>query len=186
MLAQTLAYISNLDSTILYAVQSLGPGWKPVAWVLSYGVGYEAMIVVFVLALFLIRRHRIAFELIVVSVLSLAAVFILKLIFHAPRPFLVDPRVLSFGTDSGYGMPSAHAVMSVVILGWIALRHPRSHILVWGSLILIVLVGLSRVYLGVHYPSQVLAGWVFGILFLYIFRLIDKRLWSPFQKTFKK
>ena len=185
-LQPALSYVSNMDSSILYWVQSLGPAWKGVAWVLSYGVSYEAMIVVFALALFLMRKHRIALELLAIAVLSLGATYVLKYLFHAPRPYAIDPAVIFFDKDGGYGLPSAHALMSVVILGWIAIRHPRSHIIAWGSVALILLIGLSRVYLGVHYPSQVLAGWILGILFLYIFRVIDKRLWSPFKKTLRK
>lgn len=177
-----LLYVSNLDSTFLYWVQSLGPGWLPVAKFLSYGVGYESMIIAFAIALFLMRKHRIALELLVVSVASLAVIFVFKELFHAARPYTVDPLVVRFDTDGGYGLPSAHAVMSVVVLGWIALRHPKSHVVLWGSILLIILVGLSRVYLGVHYPSQVLAGWILGALLLYIYRLIGKRLWLPFQK----
>lgn len=184
-MAPLLSYISDLDSSILYWVQSLGPGWKGVAWVLSYGVSYEVMIVVFVLALFLMRKHRIALELVAIFLVSGAATYVLKHIFHADRPYMIDPKVIIYDKDTGYGLPSAHALFSVVILGWIALRHPRSHILAWGSIGLVILIGVSRVYLGLHYPSQVLAGWIFGGLFLYLFRVADKRLWAPFQKKLK-
>ncbi len=179
------AYASNLDSNILYWVQSLGPAWKGVAWVLSYGVSYEVMIAAFAIALFLMRKHRIALEILAISILSLAATYILKSVLHAPRPYAIDSLVVLYDKDLGYGLPSAHALMSVVILGWIAIRHPKSHIIAWGSIALVILIGASRVYLGVHYPSQVLAGWIFGALFLYIFRVIDKRLWAPFQKKLK-
>lgn len=180
-----LSYISSLDSTVLYWIQGFGPAWKPVAWVLSYGISYQVMIVAFLAVLFLMRKHRIALELLVICILSLGVTYILKKLFHAPRPYVVDPRVIMYDTDGGYALPSAHALMSVVILGWIALRHPRSLFLVWGSILLVFLIGLSRVYLGVHYPSQVIAGWIFGLVLLLVFRSIDKRLWAPFKKKFK-
>ncbi|HEU5114179.1 MAG TPA: phosphatase PAP2 family protein [Candidatus Paceibacterota bacterium] len=185
MITSILSYVSSLDSSILYAIQSIGPTWRPVAMFLSYGLGYWSLIVAFLVALFLLRRHRVALELIVVVIVSLAATLILKEMFHAARPYVVDPSVIKYDTDSGPGLPSAHALMTMVVLGWIVIRHPKSRILVWGSVSLVLLIGLSRIYLGVHYPSQVLAGWLFGILFLYIFRVIDKRLWAPFQKKLR-
>ena len=76
--------------------------------------------------------------------------------------------------------------MSIVVLGWVARRHPKSRIITWGSIVLILLIGLSRIYLGVHYPSQVAAGWIFGILILYLFYVIDRRLWPPYDKKLSK
>jgi len=184
-MANLLSHIASLDSSILYAVQSIGPSWKPVAWFLSYGLGYPVMIVAFVVVLVMLRRHRIALELVVIFLASAAATLLLKHLFHAPRPYMIDPRVIQYDTDSSSGMPSAHALLSTVILGWIVIRHPKSRFLAWGAVIIAVLIGLSRIYLGVHYPSQVLAGWVFAIIFLYIFHLIDQRLWSPFQKKLR-
>ena len=180
-----ISYLASLDSNIVYAVQSIGPGWKPAAFFLSYGLGYWVMIAVFAIALFLLRKHRIALELVVVFFVSAAVVFVLKHVIHADRPYLIDSRVIAYDTDSGFGMPSAHALLSVVILGWVYLRHPKSRLLLWGSIVIAFFIGLSRVYLGLHYPSQVIAGWVLGVALLFLFRYVDKRLWSPFQKKLK-
>src|SRR3989344_363957 len=98
----------------------------------------------------------------------------------------IGPAVIVYDHEDSPVLPSRHAVMSMVVLGWLVLKHPKSQVLIWGSGILIVLIGFSRIYLGVHYPSQVLAGWLFGILFLYIFYIVDKRLWSPFKKQIRK
>lgn len=181
-----LSYISNLDSSILYAVQAIGPAWRPVAMFLSHALDYKVMVAIFLIALFLMRKHRVAIELFFVSAVSFVATFLLKVTLRAPRPFSVDSLVMLYDKETGYGLPSAHALMSVVIFGWIATRHPKSHMLTWGSVAVIVLIGLSRVYLGVHYPSQVLAGWIFGILFLYIFRALDRRLWPRFEKRIRR
>lgn len=180
-----ITYITNLDSHILYYIQSFGASFRATAEFVSYGFGYPLMILVFAATLFFMRKHRIAFELLVIAFISLAVTYVLKILFHAPRPYIVDPRVIKYDSDSGFGMPSAHALMSVVLLGWIMIRHPKSHFIVWGSIFVAISIGISRVYLGVHYPSQVLAGWIFGGLLLYVFHSIDKRLWSPFQKRLR-
>lgn len=183
---ELIAYLSDFDYVILNAVQSIGPAWHPVANFISYGVGsYTIMLAAFLAVLVLIGKWRIALELIIVTGASALALILLKQYFGIERPHLIDPSILAFESEDGYALPSGHALLSVVILGWVALRHPWSHTLLWGTVTLVLLIGASRVYLGVHYPSQVVAGWLFGILFLYLFRTIDKRLWSPFKKKFR-
>jgi membrane-associated phospholipid phosphatase len=178
-----ISYLSNFDYVILYAVQSLGAAWYPVARFISYGVGsYTIMLAAFLLVLLFIGKWRIAFELFIVAGISAVLLLGLKHYFGVDRPYVIDPAIISYEEEGSFALPSGHALMSVVILGWVALRHPRSHTLLWGTVVLVLLIGASRIYLGVHYPSQVAAGWLFGILFLYIFRIIDKRLWTPFQK----
>ncbi len=181
-----LEFISTIDRSLVYFIQSVGPILKPVAWFLSNGLGYTIMLPLFVLGLFLIRRHRIAIELTLITCVTGGIVLVLKHIFQASRPYMIDPHVIAYATDSDFGLPSGHASLSMVILGWIALRHPKSTILTWGSPVLIVLIGLSRIYLGVHYPSQVIAGWLLGGLVIFIFYSINKRLWRPFQKSFER
>ncbi|HEY0908130.1 MAG TPA: phosphatase PAP2 family protein [Candidatus Paceibacterota bacterium] len=182
-----ISYLSNFDYPIMHAVQSIGPSWEPVARFLSYGVGsYAVMAVVFFIALICIDKWRVAIELFVVTLVSFIVLSALKHFFAIERPFVIDPSLLSYDSPDSFAFPSGHALMSVVILGWIALRHPKSHVIAWGAASIIVLVGLSRIYLGVHYPSQVLAGWLFGILLLLIFRAIGQKLWSPYDKKLKK
>lgn len=182
-----LSSAARLDDSLIYAVQSVGPAWKSVAWFLSHAIGsYPIMIAVLVIALLLIEKRRIALEIIIIAAVSFAAVYFIKDYFNAPRPFTVDSRVIAYDSEDSPGLPSRHAVMSMVILGWLVLKHPKSQILLWGGISLVIFIGLSRVYLGVHYPSQILAGWLFGILFLYIFWSIEKHLWSPFKKEIRK
>lgn len=91
----------------------------------------------------------------------------LKELFQHPRPFKLDPTV-ALATAEGYGLPSGHAQMAVVLWGTVATwTHKR-----WlrrVAIALIVLIGFSRVYLGVHFPTDVLAGWALGALSLLVY-----------------
>ncbi len=93
---------------------------------------------------------------------------VLKRAFNAPRPFWVSSGVRSIGEGStAFGMPSGH---SVGAFAWliIPLRVRRTWAwIVFG--VVAVMIGLSRIYLGAHFPSQVLAGWVVGALLLFVF-----------------
>jgi undecaprenyl-diphosphatase len=93
-------------------------------------------------------------------------VFILKEVFDRPRPELV-PHLMKAG---GSSFPSGHTLASAVVyltLGALLARlvKPMNHKLYFLGLALFLtfLIGLSRIYLGVHYPTDVLAGWTMGL-----------------------
>ncbi|GAB3598042.1 hypothetical protein GCM10027446_27340 [Angustibacter peucedani] len=90
---------------------------------------------------------------------------LLKLVVERARPALDDPVAVA----SGFSFPSGHALNAalgaslVCVLLWRPLaRRRRRALLVAVGVLLVVLTGLDRLLLGVHFPSDVLAGWVLG------------------------
>ena len=91
----------------------------------------------------------------------------LKALVHQPRPFDLDPG-LQLTSAEGYGLPSGHAQLAVVAWGAMAAWTRKGWF--WGVAIsLMALIGLSRIYLGVHFPADVLAGWAVGGLSLAVY-----------------
>ena len=92
---------------------------------------------------------------------------ILKQAFHAPRPYWLDPGIKAIHVSNGFGMPSGHAQASTV---WIYAGAYLRRKWFWAVLITVVfMIGLSRIYLGVHFPSQVFFGWLIGVLMVILF-----------------
>jgi len=95
----------------------------------------------------------------------------LKDLFQHPRPFVLEPAV-KLAEAEGYGLPSGHAQSAVVVWGTLAAWGKRGWL--WGlAIALIVLIGFSRVYLGVHFPTDVLASWVIGSILLAVYLVVQ-------------
>lgn len=165
-----------LDRKLLLALRNpadladpIGPTWLEEAMRDITGWGSVVTIVVLTLSvaayLALTERRRIALFVLAAVGGGEAVSTVLKLAYHRPRPDLV-PHGMEVFTAS---FPSGHAMMSAIAyltLATLLARIERSRrvgilVLLMGMAITI-LVGISRVYLGVHWPSDVLAGWCVG------------------------
>jgi undecaprenyl-diphosphatase len=165
-----------IDTTILLALRvpgdpadPLGPGWfEELARDITAlgGVGVLTLLTLAVAGLLWLQGHHRSVVLVLVSVaggLLLSTLF--KEAFDRPRPDLV-PHGATVYTAS---FPSGHSMMAAVTYLTLAVMYARVephravkiYLIAVASLI-ILLVGASRVYLGVHWPTDVLAGWLAG------------------------
>ena len=103
----------------------------------------------------------------------------LKMLLNRPRPDVVP--ALSHATEASF--PSGHAMLSVVVylvLGVMLARLVESRRLkiffLTMALFLTFVIGLSRVYLGVHYPTDILAGWTAGLVWAIVCWLVTRAL----------
>jgi undecaprenyl-diphosphatase len=125
--------------------------------------------------LWLANWRRAAYAIGVVMIGEVALENGLKFAFARARP------AVFFGTDpSSFSFPSGHALASLCFYGVVAilvaqrLSSPPARAAVWGaSGVMIVLIGLSRVYIGLHYPSDVLGGYLIGLAWLGALRAVD-------------
>ncbi len=126
------------------------------------------------------RRFGLRLALALLITLSLNSV--LKIFFHSPRPYWynVEVRLLG-GGESGFGLPSGHAQTSIVLWGMVAAAINRWW--AWlGAILIVVGVGLSRIYIGVHFTTDVLLGWLLGAVTLWIFLGTEQSVARWFQR----
>ena len=90
-----------------------------------------------------------------------------KFLFHQPRPYWVSNKVRVIQPEVSYGLPSGHAQHAVTVWGTTAARGKGW--LRWLMVALIFLIGFSRIALAVHFPTDVLAGWLIGGVILWVF-----------------
>lgn len=141
---------------------------------------------IIVLWILLARRKRRAAVLFVVTVVGgLVLDAALKVAFHRPRP----TPFFGFPVPSSYSFPSGHALVSFCffgVLAWIATSHLAlrwQRAFVWiTAVVLIALIGASRIYLGVHYPSDVAAGYLAAAVWVSAIELVGKR-WRVGQQA---
>lgn len=104
----------------------------------------------------------------------------LKTVFELPRPFQYSPEILRLAPGRGYGFPSGHTVNGVVVWFYLG-RVVRRRGSLPAGLFLAFLVGLSRIYLGVHWPVDVVGGALIGT-----FGLIVLLAWTSREPRARK
>jgi len=138
--------------------------------VTALGNSSTLLMVVLVASLFLwVAEHRWSVVLLQLSMLGVTVLNVaLKSAFNRPRPnvfpWVVDNvKLASF--PSGHAMTAAVVYLTVAYLVMrLTPRRALRNLTLASAILLVVLIGLSRIYLGVHYPTDVLAGWIAGFV----------------------
>lgn len=124
-----------------------------------------------VLLFIIIKNKKTSILFFINLVLSALTNFILKQIIQRPRP--IEHRIID---EKGYSLPSGHSMVSMAFYGFLIFfiykniknKYIKIALITLLS-ILIISIGISRIYLGVHYTSDVLAGFLVAISYLIIF-----------------
>lgn len=130
------------------------------------------------LSLFIFRDKMINISIVVNLIVVTILNNLIKIIFMRARPD-INPLVI----ETSYSFPSGHSMISMVFYGYliyIIYTHKDNIKVKWILItllsILILLIGISRIYLGVHYASDVIGGFSFGIAYLIIYISILKKV----------
>ncbi len=107
---------------------------------------------------------------------------LLKFGFHSPRPFWVSSRIEHLADGTGFGFPSGHSQNAAGLWGLFAFSTQKTWLKI-ASVILIFLIGVSRIFLGVHFLHDVLMGWLVGAGLMLLFIKAEDRVSSWFKRS---
>lgn len=183
-LTQQWNWLSTLDSTALRLSYGRGdsrPGWV-VAWDVFctvLGPGAFRLVTIVVIIVALARRCvRMAAFLLVSVVLAGLVTEAAKAAADRPRPDTAFVSALGTAFPSGHALGVLVAVLALLTVGLPVTRPAlRGWLIALGAAV-VVLIGVGRVVLNVHHPSDVLAGWALGYAYL-VFCLLTVPPWKP-------
>lgn len=107
---------------------------------------------------------------------------LLKFVFQWPRPFWVSSQVSNLAEGTGFGFPSGHSQNAASIWGLLGSSTKKIWHR-WIVVLIIFLIGLSRIVVGVHFTHDVLAGWLVGAILLWIFLKLEKSVGAWFRRS---
>jgi undecaprenyl-diphosphatase len=167
------SFINRFDGSMTNNIQGW-PAWvHPIMTTASF-LGEPIVVVIVALsgALEAKRRHHDAIALaFTLTIVASGINAILKQFLHRTRPDTLYVTTMKF---KSYSFPSGHAFGSIVTYGLVAylavkyLTYPWNWLVLVALSVLIATIGLSRIYLGAHFPSDVMGGWILGGLVLLI------------------
>ena len=161
-------FVHQFDSSLRQMIQSWPDGLHVVMDALStIGQPTVMLVVLVVIAAcgFFGRNGRLVLATTCAGVV-IAAGFVLKYLIERTRP---DGALVSYPTLDPHSFPSGHALSALIVLGLCAYLAWHGLPRVWNAVVAAVLalcallIGVSRIYLGVHYPTDVVAGWMLAL-----------------------
>jgi len=153
------------------ALQS-GAGWLAIPMQFLSALGRSPFYILSMCAIYWCLDRRLGLRLVLMLVASAALNDALKNLFHQPRPYWLSAGIVAYGHENSFGLPSGHAQNAVALWGLLAAKMSKrwARALAW---IIAIAISVSRVYVGVHWPSDVLVGALVGGMLLWAFLGLD-------------
>lgn len=149
----------------------------PIAILITNFGGAITLIGLTIIFLLIMKNKKMSFSILLNLVIVTFLNIFLKNIIQRPRPD--DFRLIN---ETGYSFPSGHSMISMAYYGYLIylifkfVKNKKLKVfLITFLCILILTIGLSRIYLGVHYTSDVIAGFVLSVSYLIIYTSIIKK-----------
>lgn len=170
--------LSNIDKLIHTNILNIRTNFlTSIFLIITHLANAYFLITLSIILLIIIKNKKIPLAIIINLICSFTINELTKSIFRRPRPIGI-----SLIEENGFSFPSGHSMVGMAFFGFITyllynkLKSKKSKILlVTSSTITILLIGFSRIYLGVHYLSDIIAGFLLSSIYLIIYITIIKK-----------
>lgn len=170
----------NTDIDIIIWVQKLfGLESEPFFGFFT-GIGTGEITVLVIALVFWLGGTTIGYRALILNTLGGYVNSFIKTLTVQPRPYYITDRYQALIGSSGLGMPSGHAQRAATVWGSIAYSAKHYAVAILAG-VFIFFTGLSRIYYGLHTPTQVLVGWLIGFIIVFV----AVRIEQPFLKWFR-
>lgn len=161
-------------------LQSLGDWLVGLMRVIT-AMGYEQFFILLLPAVYWCFGQMLGMRVGIIFLFGNFLNYSLKFLFHSPRPYWVSDQVIAYSHETSFGLPSGHAQIAGTMWGWLAVEIKKRWFTIL-AIVMIFLIGLSRLFLGVHFLSDVLLGWTLGGLTVWGFSAYHEKVGDWFSK----
>ncbi len=175
-----MAQINAFEIIVNQFLQGLG-GWLRWPMLAFSALGIEQFFILLLPTVYWCFDQAVGLRLGILFMVSNSVNSFFKLLFHNPRPYWVSDKVKELYHETSFGIPSNHAQLAATVWGWLAIEVRKR----WFSIVtlfLIFMIGISRIYLGAHFLSDVLLGWIIGGLLVWAYSAWYKKAAEKIQK----
>lgn len=158
--------IQQLSIQLIHALQTFSPALDTLMDAISF-LGRTEFYLVFIPFIYWALDASLGLRMLLMLVSVNFTNSTVKVLLHQPRPYWLG-EVKALSDEPTYGLPSSHASDSLGFWGYLAYRMKKDW-LNWLVAAIVVLVGISRLYLGMHFIHDVLLGWIVGAAVLLTF-----------------
>lgn len=156
-----------LEVAVNLFLQSLGEWSYGIMKAISF-LGQEEFFLVVMPFLYWCVDARLGLRIGLMLLISNGVNGFFKVLFAGPRPYWFEASVEGVTGESSFGVPSGHAQIAASVWGYMAALFKKRAFTI-AALVIIFLIGLSRLFLGVHFLRDVLFGWLIGGILVLLF-----------------
>ncbi|MFN2237245.1 MAG: phosphatase PAP2 family protein [Anaerolineales bacterium] len=175
-----MALLQELGIQLIQAIQVLMPTLDTIMEFFTF-LGKIEFYMLFITFLYWIIDPSLGFRVFMVLLSTDIIATSFKQLLHQPRPYWISDVQHLGAEETSYGIPSSHASDSLAVWGYLAYQVKKGWMWV-ASIAIILLISFSRLYLGVHFPHDLIAGWLIGLVVLLLFAKFEKQVSTYLHK----